>query len=96
MWKKIGKLFADRRVWVRQILVAGLAGAVSWQVGDLLIEDGGVVAVPEDTRVGHAAAVDATEYRKCRSSGRLFLWLYLCLYRYDLMGIAVGADADAS
>ena len=44
MWKKIGKLFADRRVWVRQILVAGLAGAVSWQVGDLLIEDGGVVA----------------------------------------------------
>ena len=44
MWNKIKKLFADRRVWVRQILVAGLAGAVSWQVGDLLIEDGGVVA----------------------------------------------------
>ena len=31
-------------MWVRQIVVAGLAGAVSWQVGDLLIEDGGVVA----------------------------------------------------
>ena len=44
MWKKVKKLFADRVVWVRQILVAGLAGAVSWQVGDLLIEDGGVVA----------------------------------------------------
>ena len=44
MWKKIKKLFADRRVWVRQILVAGLAGATAWQVGDLLIEDGGVVA----------------------------------------------------
>ncbi len=44
MWKKIKKLFADRRVWVRQILVAGLAGAVAWQVGDLLVEDGGVVA----------------------------------------------------
>ena len=44
MWKKIKKLFADRRVWVRQILVAGLAGAVAWQVGDLAIEDGGVVA----------------------------------------------------
>ena len=44
MWKKIKKLFADRRVWVRQILVAGLAGAVAWQVGDLLIRDGGVVA----------------------------------------------------
>jgi len=44
MWKKIKKLFADRRVWVRQILVAGLAGAVAWQVGDLVIENGGVVA----------------------------------------------------
>jgi len=44
MWTKLKKLFADRRVWVRQILVAGLAGAVSWQLGDLLIEGGGVVA----------------------------------------------------
>ena len=44
MWKKLKKLFAARRVWVRQILVAGLAGAVAWQVGDLLVEDGGVVA----------------------------------------------------
>jgi hypothetical protein len=44
MWKKLKKLFADRRAWVRQILVAGLAGATAWQVGDLLIEDGGVVA----------------------------------------------------
>ncbi len=44
MWKKIKKLFADRRVWVRQILVAGLAGAVAWQIGDLVIEDGGLVA----------------------------------------------------
>lgn len=44
MWNKLKKLFADRRVWVRQILVAGLAGATAWLVGDLLIEDGGVVA----------------------------------------------------
>ncbi len=44
MLRKFIKLFADRKVWVRQILVAGLAGAVAWQVGDLLIEDGGVVA----------------------------------------------------
>ena len=44
MWKKLKKLFADRRAWVRQILVAGLAGATAWAVGDLLIEDGGVVA----------------------------------------------------
>jgi hypothetical protein len=38
------KLFSDRRVWVRQILIAGLAGAVAWQIGDLLIQDGGLVA----------------------------------------------------
>ena len=44
MLRKFIKLFADRKVWVRQIFVAGLAGAVAWQVGDLLIEDGGVVA----------------------------------------------------
>ncbi len=44
MWKKLKQLFADRRAWVRQILVAGIAGATAWQVGDLLIEDGGVVA----------------------------------------------------
>lgn len=41
---RLVKLFADRRVWVRQILVAGLAGAVAWQVGDLAITDGGLVA----------------------------------------------------
>jgi hypothetical protein len=44
MRTRLVKLFSDRRVWVRQILVAGLAGAVSWQVGDLLISDGGLVA----------------------------------------------------
>ena len=44
IFSKVFHLFADRRVWVRQIAVAGLAGAVSWQVGDLLIADGGVVA----------------------------------------------------
>ena len=43
-WDSNKKLFADRRVWVRQILVAGLAGAVAWQIGDLVIRDGGVVA----------------------------------------------------
>ena len=42
--KRLVKLFSDRRVWVRQILVAGLAGAVAWQVGDLAIKDGGLVA----------------------------------------------------
>jgi uncharacterized membrane protein YgaE (UPF0421/DUF939 family) len=44
MWKKLKTLFADRRVWVRQIMVAGLAGAAAWQIGDLIIQDGGVVA----------------------------------------------------
>ncbi len=44
MFRKIVNLFKNRKNWVRQILVAGLAGGVSWFVGDLLIQDGGVVA----------------------------------------------------
>lgn len=44
MFRKIVNLFKNRKNWVRQILVAGLAGGISWFVGDLLIEDGGVVA----------------------------------------------------
>jgi len=44
MFKKIFYLFKNRKNWVRQILVAGLAGGVSWFVGDLLINGGGVVA----------------------------------------------------
>jgi len=44
MFKKFYYLFKNRKNWVRQIGVAGLAGGVSWFVGDLLIEDGGVVA----------------------------------------------------
>jgi uncharacterized membrane protein YccC len=44
MFRKIIDLFKNRKNWVRQILVAGLAGGVAWFVGDLLIEGGGVVA----------------------------------------------------
>jgi hypothetical protein len=44
MFKKIYYLFKNRKNWVRQIGVAGLAGGVSWFVGDLIIQDGGVVA----------------------------------------------------
>lgn len=44
MFKKFYYLFKNRKNWVRQILVAGLAGGVSWFVGDLLIQNGGVVA----------------------------------------------------
>ncbi len=44
MFRKIVNLFKNRKNWVRQILVAGLAGGVAWFVGDLLIKDGGVVA----------------------------------------------------
>ena len=42
--KRVIALFSERRTWVRQIAVAGLAGATSWLVGDFLINDGGVVA----------------------------------------------------
>jgi hypothetical protein len=44
MLKRIVKLFTDRKIWVRQIVVAGIAGAVAWFVGDLLVPNGGVVA----------------------------------------------------
>jgi len=42
--KRVIKLFTDRRTWVRLILVSAIASGVAWQVGDLLIKDGGVVA----------------------------------------------------
>ena len=42
--KRIKKLFTDRRAWVRLIVVASIAAAVAWQIGDLAIKNGGVVA----------------------------------------------------
>ena len=42
--RRIVTLFTDRRVWVRQVAVAAFAAGVAWQVGDLVIKNGGVVA----------------------------------------------------
>ena len=42
--KRTRKLVSDRKTWVRQILVAAIASGVAWQIGDLLIKNGGVVA----------------------------------------------------
>lgn len=44
MLKRFFKLFSDRKYWVRQIVVAGISGAVAWLVGDALVPNGGVVA----------------------------------------------------
>ena len=44
LFKRIKKLFTDRRAWVRLIVVASVAAAVAWQIGDLAIKNGGVVA----------------------------------------------------
>jgi hypothetical protein len=44
MLKRIIKLFTDRKMWVRQIFVAGISGAVAWIIGDSLVPNGGVVA----------------------------------------------------
>lgn len=44
MLRRFLRLFTDRKIWVRQILVAGISGAVAWFVGDLLVPHGGVVA----------------------------------------------------
>jgi len=42
--KRVIKLFTDRKIWVRQIIVASVAAAVAWQLGDLWISHGGLVA----------------------------------------------------
>jgi len=42
--KRVKRLFLDRKTWVRLILVSAIASGVAWQVGDILIKDGGVVA----------------------------------------------------
>ena len=44
LFKRVKKLFTDRQAWVRQIVVASVASAIAWQVGDLVLKDGGVVA----------------------------------------------------
>lgn len=42
--RRVIKLFTDRRIWVRQVLVASCASAVAWQIGDLVRKNGGLVA----------------------------------------------------
>jgi hypothetical protein len=44
MLRRFVKLFSDRKIWVRQIVVAGISGAVAWIIGDSLVPNGGVVA----------------------------------------------------
>jgi uncharacterized membrane protein YccC len=42
--KRVRKLFADRKIWVRLIFVSAIASGVAWKLGDLLVNNGGVVA----------------------------------------------------
>jgi hypothetical protein len=42
--ERVKRLFVDRKTWVRLIVVSAIASGVAWQVGDILIKDGGVVA----------------------------------------------------
>lgn len=42
--QRVWKLFTDRQIWLRQILVAAIAAATAWAVGDALIPHGGLVA----------------------------------------------------
>ena len=41
---KIVKIFVKRKSWIRQILVASIAASFAWFLGDLLVDDGGLVA----------------------------------------------------
>jgi uncharacterized membrane protein YccC len=44
MVRRVRKLFADRKSWVRLIFVSAIASGVAWKLGDLLVNNGGVVA----------------------------------------------------
>ena len=41
---KIVKIITKRKIWIRQILVAAIASAFAWFLGDALVENGGLVA----------------------------------------------------
>jgi len=41
---RVVKLFTDRRIWVRQVAVTGVAASTAWVVGDLAFKNGGLVA----------------------------------------------------
>jgi uncharacterized membrane protein YccC len=42
--KRVRKLFADRKTWVRLIVVTAIASGIAWKLGDVLLKNGGVVA----------------------------------------------------
>lgn len=44
MFQKLKKAILSRKYWIRQIVVAGIAGAFAWLLGDQLIINGGLVA----------------------------------------------------
>jgi uncharacterized membrane protein YccC len=44
MLQKLKKAILSRKYWIRQIVVAGIAGAFAWLLGDQLIINGGLVA----------------------------------------------------
>jgi hypothetical protein len=41
---RVVRLFTDRRIWVRQVAVTGVAASTAWVVGDLAFKNGGLVA----------------------------------------------------
>ena len=42
--ERVIKLFTDRRIWVRQVSVTGIAASSAWAIGDLAFKNGGLVA----------------------------------------------------
>ena len=64
--KRVKKLFADRKTWVRLIVVSAVASGVAWQLGDLLIKDGGVVAA-----IICALSIRISLYKSIRTASQL-------------------------
>jgi Fusaric acid resistance protein-like len=42
--ERVIKLFTDRRIWVRQVAITGIAASAAWAIGDLAFKNGGLVA----------------------------------------------------
>jgi uncharacterized membrane protein YccC len=43
-FRQLFQQFAVRRYWIQQLVVTAFAAAVAWQVGDIVLKNGGVVA----------------------------------------------------
>jgi uncharacterized membrane protein YgaE (UPF0421/DUF939 family) len=92
-FNKFIKLFTDRKIWVRQILVSTLSAAVAWEIGGLAYKGGGLVAAIVST-----LTVRISLYRSVREGlaqvvgtafGALVAFISLSLFHLGLITVAM-------